>query len=128
MINALRLSTGHYDGNKFGFTYSGKSGAYEVLSLVDVMEGKIAPQAFANSIVFVGAYAPGMQDAYNVAIQKGAQMYGVEIHANIVEAILEGKTNLPISNAFFGFAGAVVVALFVLICWKSKIMINSTNL
>ena len=114
-----------FDNNKFGFTYSGKSGAYEVLSLVDVLEGKITPQAFADSIVFVGAYAPGMQDAYNVAIQKGAQMYGVEIHANILEAIMEGKTNLPVSNMVYGFMIAFAVAVFSLICWKCKIVIST---
>ena len=111
--------------NRFGFTFSGKSGAYEVLSLVDVLEGKIAPQAFANSIVFVGAYAPGMQDAYNVAIQKGAQMYGVEIHANILEALLEGKTNLPVSETLFGFVAAVIVGVFAVICWKAKIAVST---
>ena len=114
-----------FKGNRFGFTFSGKSGAYEVLSLVDVLEGKIAPQAFTNSIVFMGAYAPGMQDAYNVAIQKGAQMYGVEIHANILEALLEGKTNLPVSETLFGFAAAVIIAVFAVICWKTKIAVST---
>lgn len=114
-----------FDNNKFGFTYSGKSGAYEILSLVDVLEGKIAPQAFANSIVFVGAYAPGMQDAYNVAIQKGAQMYGVEIHANIMEALMEGKTNLPVSNTMFALVAVVIVVVFAVICWKSKIVVST---
>ena len=114
-----------FENNKFGFTYSGKSGAYEILSLVDVLEGKIAPQAFADSIVFVGAYAPGMQDAYNVAIQKGEQMYGVEIHANILEAIMEGKTNLPVSEFIFGFAAAVIVFVFAVVCWKSKILFST---
>ena len=114
-----------FNGNRFGFTFSGKSGAYEVLSLVDVLEGKIAPQAFTNSIVFVGAYAPGMQDAYNVAIQKGAQMYGVEIHVNILEALLEGKTNLPVSETLFGFAAAVIIAVFAVICWKTKIVVST---
>ena len=114
-----------FENNKFGFTYSGKSGAYETLSLVDVLEGKIPSQVFADSIVFVGAYAPGMQDAYNVAIQKGAQMYGVEIHANILEAILEGKTNLPVSNVVFGLVAAVLVAAFAVICWKSKIVVST---
>ena len=114
-----------FHGNRFGFTFSGKSGAYEVLSLVDVLEGKIAPQAFTDSIVFVGAYAPGMQDAYNVAIQKGAQMYGVEIHANILEALLEGKTNLPVSDIVFGLAAAVLIAVFAVICWKTKIAVST---
>ena len=117
-----------FENNKFGFTYSGKSGAYEVLSLVDVLEGNIAPQAFADSIVFVGAYAPGMQDAYNVAIQKGAQMYGVEIHANILEAIMEGKTYLPVSNIVYGFIAAIAVAVMAVLCWKSKIVISTVVL
>ena len=111
--------------NRFGFTFSGKSGGYEVLSLADVLEGKIAPQAFANSVVFVGAYAPGMQDAYNVAIQKGAQMYGVEIHANILEALMEGKTNLPVSTVTFGIVAALLVAVFAVICWKTKIVVST---
>lgn len=111
--------------NRFGFTFSGKGGAYEVLSLADVLEGKIAPQAFANSVVFVGAYAPGMQDAYNVAIQKGAQMYGVEIHANILEALMEGKTNLPVSTVTFGIIAALFVAVFAVICWKTKIVVST---
>jgi len=111
--------------NRFGFTFSGKGGSYEILSLVDVLEGKIAPQAFTNSVVFVGAYAPGMQDAYNVAIQKGAQMYGVEIHANILEALMEGKTNLPVSSTTFGLIAALFVAVFAVVCWKTKIVVST---
>ncbi|MBR4983619.1 MAG: adenylate/guanylate cyclase domain-containing protein [Lachnospiraceae bacterium] len=114
-----------FEDNKFGFTYSGKSGSYEILSMADVLEGNIPPQAFAGSIVLVGAYAPGMQDAYNVAIQKGAQMYGVEIHANILEALMEGKTNLPVSNVVFGFVASIIIAIFACICFKSKIVFSS---
>ena len=114
-----------FQNNRFGFTFSGKSGAYETLSLVDVLDGKIAPQAFKDSIVFVGAYAPGMQDAYNVAIQKGAQMYGVEIHANILEALLEGKTNQPISEITFGIIAAIIVVVFAVVCWKTKIVVST---
>lgn len=114
-----------FHGNRFGFTFSGKSGAYETLSMVDVLEGKIPPQAFTDCVVFIGAYAPGMQDAYNVAVQKGAQMYGVEIHANILEALMEGKTNLPVSQTWYGIVAAVVVALFALVCWKCKIAVST---
>ncbi len=114
-----------YEGNKFGFTYSGQSGAYEILSLVDVLEGKVPVQAFSHCMVFVGAYAPGMQDAYNVAIQKGSQMYGVEIHANILEALIEGKTNQPVSKIIFGFAAVVVVTAFSFLCYKSKAIVLS---
>ena len=106
----------------FGFTFSGKSGAYEVISLCDVLDGKINAKVFKDAIVMVGAYAPGMQDSYNVAVQRGAQMYGVEIHANIVEALLEGKTYTPVSVMGYALVAAVVAVLFLLISEKGKII------
>ena len=106
----------------FGFTFSGKSGAYETLSLCDVLDGKIDSRIFRDTIVLVGAYAPGMQDSYNVAVQKGTQMYGVEIHANIVEALLEGKTYTPISGLGSASVTALIAALFMLFSKKIKLI------
>jgi len=107
-------------GNAFGFTFSGKSGAYEVLSLCDVLDGRIDERAFRNSIVLVGAYAPGMQDSYNVAVQRGQQMYGVEIHANIIEALLEGKTFVPVSPMEYALTVTAIAIAFLLIARKIK--------
>lgn len=110
------------DNGVFGFKYSGKSGAYEVVSLCDVMDGTVAPQAFAGKIVMVGAYAPGMQDSYNVPNQKGAQMYGVEIQANIIEALLEDKTALPMSDMVFSVIITVIVMAYYKLSRKLKII------
>lgn len=104
----------------FAFSYTGKSGAYETVSLCDVLAGKVDVRAFADSIVMVGAYAAGMQDAYNVPIQKGVQMYGVEIQANIIEAILEGKTAVPGSRWIYALAVAITVLAFYLLCGTKK--------
>lgn len=109
-------------GGAFGFTFSGKSGAYETLSLCDVLDGKIDPRIFRDTIVMVGAYAPGMQDSYNVAVQKGTQMYGVEIHANIVEALLEGKTYTPVSILGSALITALIAAFFMLLSKKVKLV------
>lgn len=80
------------ENNQYLFSYSGKTGCYSTISMTDVMDGTVNPAIFADSIVFVGAYAAGMQDSYMPAISHGTQMYGVEIQANIVEALLEGRT------------------------------------
>jgi len=109
-------------GNVFGFTFSGKSGSYEVISLCDVLDGKIDARLFAGAIVMVGAYAPGMQDSYNVAIQKGSQMYGVEIHANILEALFEGKTYVPADAMLFALLVMVVAVVFFVISQKMKLI------
>lgn len=111
----------------FSFTFSGKSGGYEVVSLCDVLEDKVDLRTFEDCMVFVGAYAPGMQDAYNVAIQKGSQMYGVEIHANILEALLEEKTQIPVSVAAYAVVVAGIAVLFYFIASRTKLLYASIS-
>ena len=111
-----------YNGNCFDFTYSGKGGAYEAKSLYDVLNGGVDLRAYAGGIVLVGAYAPGMQDAYNVAVQKGAQMYGVEIHANIIEALLEESTGVK-GNAFvYALVVSLICLAFCFACARMKMI------
>lgn len=104
----------------FYFTYSGKISDYEVIPLIDVLNGETKAAAFDDCIVLVGAYATGMMDAYNVPIQKGAQMYGVEIHANIVEALMEEKTAVPVSSMMYIIAITVIAVGFYLANRKLK--------
>lgn len=92
---------------EFLFGYSGKPGSYETVSLVDVLNGTVDVRTFRNCIVLVGAYAPGMQDAYNTPVDRSTQMYGVEIHANLVEALMEGHTGKEVN----GLATAVIISL-----------------
>ena len=106
--------------NMFYYSYSGENSDYEVISLVDVLNGKVKAQAFDECVVLVGAYAPGMMDAYNVPIQKGAQMYGVEIHANILEALMEGKTAVPVSSMLYIIIITAIAVGFYLINRKLK--------
>ncbi len=71
--------------------YCGGPGSYETLSMIDVLEGRVPAAAFRNSIVLVGVCAAGMGDSYLVPTGRGAMMYGVEIHANILQGLLEGR-------------------------------------
>ncbi len=76
---------------------------------------------FNGSIVFVGAYAEGMQDNYSVAsMRNGAQMYGVEIQANIVQALLEGETTLRVSPVLATIAQVAAVGALLLCCTGAK--------
>ena len=98
--------------NRFYFTYSGKAGGYSVISMADVLDGTVNPAIFQDAIVLVGAYAVGMQDSYMPAIAHNSQMYGVEIHANIIEALLEGKTQLPMPPLLYALAAALLCGIF----------------
>ena len=106
----------------YTFSYTGESGTYEAISLCDVLDGKIDPRVFAGGVVLVGAYAPGMQDAYGVAIDHGEQMYGVEIHANIIQALEEEQTAVPAINLIYSLVVAAFVLGFWLVAERAKII------
>lgn len=106
------------DESAMGFRYSGKPGEYENISLIDVIDGKIPAEAFDDCIVLVGAYAAGMMDAYFVPVETSHQMYGVEIHANVVQALMESKTLEMIPVWVNCLISVLIVLALVLICEK----------
>lgn len=114
--------------NQTEFTFSGNIEDYEDISMSDVLQGNVDPRVFKDCIVLVGAYAPGLMDSYNVAIEKGSQMYGVEIHANIIEALMEGRFSQPANSVFTGLIFACIAVLFYLLIRKKNIIISVISL
>lgn len=108
--------------NRFYFTYSGKPGGYNVVSMADVLDGSVDTNIFQGAVVLVGAYAVGMQDSYTPAISHNSQMYGVEIHANIIEALLEGKTQIPFSPLIYAIVAGILCGLFFVAAHKLGMM------
>ena len=108
------ISTDKY--GKSLINYSGKPGDYEYLSFVDVLDGKIDPRAFQGSIVLIGAYATGMQDNFRVPVGGADQMYGVEIHANILQSLFQNRfsvgANPYVTGIITGLLGALLHLLF----------------
>ena len=74
--------------------YAGKPYEYEIISLIDVLEGRVDARVFTDCIVLVGAYATGLQDQFAVP-NSSNQMFGVEINANLVQSFLDEKFPLP---------------------------------
>lgn len=98
---------------QFQFLYSGESGEFSKVSLSAVLSGKVPSSAFKDAIVLVGAYAPGFQDSYQPASDRGNAMYGVEIHANIIQAYLQGKTMVVVNR----FLMALITILLLELCF-----------
>ncbi|HHX57232.1 MAG TPA: adenylate/guanylate cyclase domain-containing protein [Clostridiales bacterium] len=109
--------------NRFGFSYSATpQSRYEVFSLVDVLDGKYSPSTFDDCIVLVGAYASGMQDAYLVPIAQNSQMFGVEIHANIVDSLLKETTTTPVDLKVVAIIYIIIAFAYFIIISKIKIV------
>lgn len=94
------------------------------LSMSRVLNGEIPTELFAGAIVLVGAYSTGMMDSYYTAVNRSVPMYGVEIHANILQALLDGNEKaepdmvqtMLITLAVLCLAGAVLFIPDLRIC------------
>ncbi len=68
------------------------AGEFCVVSLADVVNGKIPRELFANRIVFVGAHsASALPDNYPVPNSAATKMFGVEIWANAAQSIVTDR-------------------------------------
>lgn len=113
--------------NKSGlyrFFYAGKNGEYPSVSMVNVLEGKIPTSEFRDKVVLIGAYATGMQDHYLSTKDIGGNMYGVEMQANVIQAILEGQTATSVNKTFYGLAISLIVFLMTLLCENAHFLVN----
>lgn len=75
---------------RFHIPYTGRPGQYEAIPYSAVLSGEVPADYFKDRIVLIGPYATGFKDDYLTPLQVKSPMYGVEIHANIIQALLEG--------------------------------------
>ena len=102
----------------FYIPYSaGPGDFYDGVSIAMLISGQVPPAYFAGKIVLIGPYAPGLQDAYFTSMDKGSQMYGVEIQANVIQSLLEKRFKMEMGEMlqlfllFLAGAGAMVLFL-----------------
>ncbi len=89
------------DSGLFYINYSRDVGGYYnvdngELSFADIFRDDFDPSMFAGSIVFIGPFSEVLKDSYSTSVNRVTQMNGVEIHANIVQMILDGKYKMPL--------------------------------
>jgi len=75
---------------RFLITYFGQYKKFRYLSYADVLSENVPAAYFKNKIVIVGATAAGLMDLR--AVPFSSSFPGPEIHANIIEMLLTGKS------------------------------------
>lgn len=56
-----------------------------------MLNGEVSPSYFENRIVLIGPYATGFKDDFLTPISGKNTLYGVEIHANIIQSLLDNN-------------------------------------
>lgn len=71
--------------------YTGEPGDYEAISYTSVLNGEVPAAYFKDRIVLIGPYSTGFKDDYATPLDPKLHMYGVEIHANLIQSFLDGN-------------------------------------
>jgi adenylate cyclase len=66
-----------------------QGGAFRYVSAADVLKGSVPAAVLDQAIVLVGTTAPGLQDLRATPVN--SQYPGVEVHANVIKSILDGR-------------------------------------
>ena len=106
--------------------YSGRPGAFSTpVSLADVFTGTFPEEFYKGKIVLIGPFAAGLQDSYFTAADHAEAMYGIEVQANAVRALLDRnyKKELPGNPQRLGLFLLLLPALF---CFYTMKFRNST--
>lgn len=71
--------------------YVGKPGSYNTISFADVLAKKFDQNIIEGKIVLIGSTAGVIHDDFETPMSK-TSMAGVEVHANVIQQILENRT------------------------------------
>lgn len=113
--------------SKYRINYTSyPSTGYTVVSFVDVYNGDV-PSDIENCIVLIGAYSEELQDSQYTPIKSGKKMYGVEIHANIIDSYIRNDFTTDINFGLLLFIGLIIIVLFAYIIYKSHIVLSSLS-
>ncbi|MDF2900014.1 MAG: histidine kinase [Phenylobacterium sp.] len=88
--------------------FAGPPGHFRTVSFVDVVRGEVPTEVFRDRLVLIGATGEGLGDRYPTPLTSETEvMSGVELQANILDALLTGRAIRP---AAIGWVLALALA------------------
>ncbi len=115
--------------------FVGPAGTYPQVSAVDVLEGRVPDQLIKDQFVLIGATAAGLGDVLPTPLAgQGELMAGVEINANIFDALRRGQLIQglsPVPTLLLGVLLALITPLLlplVLPRWSIPLVLASLGL
>jgi CHASE2 domain-containing sensor protein/signal transduction histidine kinase len=81
--------------SRFGFRLAGPAGSYRTVSYIDALLGTVPPSTFAGKNVLVGAVEDSRLNDQLAVMGTGVRdvgLPGVEVHANAIDVLMQGRT------------------------------------
>ena len=105
--------------SRFLINYRGGPKTFTTVPYYRVLYGEVAPDVFAGKIVLVGSTSPVLHDVFPTPFAPEGGMPGVEIHANVLETLLEG---IPLRRIPWPVTVLLILASSVLAFWLANRM------
>ncbi|MBR1647171.1 MAG: adenylate/guanylate cyclase domain-containing protein [Selenomonadaceae bacterium] len=64
----------------------------------DLLRSNVPEEVFRDKIVLIGPYASGLQDAAPTSLDRSDLMFGIDIHANAIQAFMRGDFPCVVSD------------------------------
>lgn len=100
-------------------TGGARGGSFRYIPAADVLNGKLAAASLAGKLVLVGTTAPGLLDLRVTPV--GEAYPGVEVHANILSGLLDGRS-LVRPDYEAGYAALTTLAAGLLLAFCLPLM------
>jgi CHASE2 domain-containing sensor protein/signal transduction histidine kinase len=110
--------------------FSGPPGHFQTVSYIDVLSGAIPAAYFKDKYVLVGATAVGSGDVFPtpLAAQDGL-MSGVEMHANLLAALMQGRSidsaSAPLAFIFTALPAVLILVGFIFMSPRMALLLTA---
>jgi len=118
-VMTYRDRRNNLDFNFMFVNYFAKPGGYQRISFADLLKERFFDDEgalidFNNKIALIGTTAMDLKDYYLSPVSNGEKMPGVEIHANAIQTLMEGKFLRDQSDLslLLTLAGLLILNLF----------------
>lgn len=95
--------------------YRGYVRSFPYVSAADVIAGRASRAVLQNAIVYVGTSAPGLLDLRSTPV--GAVYPGVEVHANLLSGVLDGRVKEAQPQYARGAQVLLLLILAAIVTW-----------
>ncbi len=100
------------DRHSYRIPFAGPPGHFRVIPAIDILRGDVVPATLRGKIVLVGLTASGLGDEYPTPVSGGTRaMSGIEIHANVLQGIVEEINLKQVGHFDSGLLAAVLVVV-----------------
>ena len=94
--------------------YRGRFGSFPYISVTDVLNERVDPARLRDKIVLLGTTAAGLLDLRTTPV--GQNYAGVEVHANLVSGMLEGRVKRK-PTYYSGIEFTILLLITLLVTW-----------